>query len=433
MSPASIQEPLQLSKLKPDAESIKYLITNLDNGMMYSGSHKLYEKGVFPDGYWQSSRNSIFNDLFYGMKPNMFKYEIMDSGDHAEMKNLERDFHKKEDVKNNPMYYNLANAGGAYKIAVRSELCEHLVQLIKNKKFEVEKPERVDELNKLKKLQVRVEVPPVDEIVNKMKEKGDPSNADRILIWEDIVEDMIGDGNRTLLAATKAKYPFVFTNRIPREIIEEHEINEDEMIRIGQLLNPVATLKVPTDEETIIGTLLGYNKNYNTPIDAPSNREYIKSLGFSTKKAKALVEKAQQRKSLNDLDAVGKTCISYAKNDENIVKEINNLEDEDTIVSTGSSGSPLRLLADTIDLMMEKPNWTTLIVKPYHNVESNRRAWEGEYVKNKKTGKTEFKEGHKQIIHQRLSHITPEFNDDGNPRIIMMDIMPHFQSKITKG
>ncbi len=433
MSPASIQEPLQLSKLKPDAESIKYLITNLNDGMMYSGSHKLYEKGVFPDGYWQSSRNSIFNDLFYGMKPNMFKYEIMDSGDHAEMKNLERDFHKKEDVINNPKYYNLANAGGAYKIAVRSELCEHLVQLIKDGKFEVEKPERVDELNKLKKLQVRVEVPPVDEIVNKMKEKGDPSNADRILIWEDTVEDMIGDGNRTLLAATKAKYLFVFTNRISREIIEEHEINEDEMIRIGQLLNPVVTLKVPTDEETIIGTLLGYNKDHNTPINCPSNKTYITDIGYSIQKANSLIKKAEDRKAVNDLNAVGKTCISYDKNDDNIVKEINNLEDEDTIVSTGSSGNPTRLFVETIDLMMEKPNWTTLIVKPYHNVESNRRAWEGDYVKNKKTGKMEFKEGHKQKFHKRLSHITPKFNDDGIPRTIVMDSMPHFQSKTTKG
>ena len=44
----------------------------------------------------------------------------------------------------------------------------------------------------------------------------------------------------------------------------------------------------------------------------------------------------------------------------------------------------------------------------------------------------EFKEGHKQTIHRRLSHIKPEFNDDGIPRTIVMDSMPHFQSKITK-
>ena len=92
--PNSIKE-FDLSALKPDAESIKYLITNLNNGMMYSGSHLLYERGVFPDGYWHSSSNSEFINLFYGMKP-MLKYEIIDSGDHAEMKNLERDFHKKD-------------------------------------------------------------------------------------------------------------------------------------------------------------------------------------------------------------------------------------------------------------------------------------------------------------------------------------------------
>ena len=40
--PKSIKE-IDLSALKPDAEAIKYLITNLENGMKYSGSHKLYE------------------------------------------------------------------------------------------------------------------------------------------------------------------------------------------------------------------------------------------------------------------------------------------------------------------------------------------------------------------------------------------------------
>ena len=65
--PSSIKEH-DLSKLKNDAESIKYLITNIENDMKYSGSHKLYERGVFPDTYWQSSRNPEFNELFYSRK-----------------------------------------------------------------------------------------------------------------------------------------------------------------------------------------------------------------------------------------------------------------------------------------------------------------------------------------------------------------------------
>ena len=429
--PKSIKE-IDLSALKPDAEAIKYLITNLDNGMMYSGSHKLYEKGVFPDGYWNSSRNSEFIEIFYGMKP-MLKYEIIESGNYAEIKNLERDTHKKEDVINNPKYYNLANAGGSYHEPVRRELCKHIVKLIKDGYFDVDKPERTDLLNELKKLQVRVEVPPVDEIANKMREQGDASNSERVLIWEDEEEDMIGDGNRTLAAATKAKIPLVHTARIPIEFIKEHGITELEMTRVGQYMNPVQTLKEPTAEETIIETILGYNRDNNTPINCPSNKTYITDIGYSIQKANNLIRKAEERKSVNDLNAVGKTCISYAKNDDNIAKEVNKLEDEDTIVSTGSSGNPTRLFVETIDLMMEKPNWTTLIVKPYHNLESNRRSWEGDYVKNKKTGKMEFKEGFKQTFHKRLSHITPKFNDDGLPRTIVMDSMPHFQSKITKG
>ena len=429
--PKSIKE-IDLSALKPDAEAIKYLITNLDNGMMYSGSHKLYEKGVFPDGYWNSSRNSEFTEIFYGMKP-MLKYEIIESGNYPEIKNLERDTHKKEDVINNPKYYNLANAGGSYQHPVRMELCKYIVQLIKDGYFNVDKPERVDVLNTLRKLQVRVEVPPVDEIANKMREQGDASNSERVLIWEDEEEDMIGDGNRTLLAATKAKIPLVPTDRIPTEFRREYGITEVEQIIIGQLKNPVQTLKEPTDEETIIETILGYNKDYETPINCPSNKTYITEIGYSIQKANNLIKKAEDRKAVNDLNAVGKTCITYDKKDPRIKEIVGELEDDVTIVSTGSSGSPLRLLADTIDLIGEKPNWTTLIVRPYHNVESNRRAWEGDYFKDKKTGKMKFKEGHKQKFHKRLIIITEEFNDDGIPRTIVMDSMPHFQSKITKG
>ena len=153
-----------------------------------------------------------------------------------------------------------------------TELCKHIVQRIKDGHFNVDEPERVDALNKLKKLQVRLEVPPVDEIANKMREQGDASNAERILIWEDEEEDMIGDGNRTLAAAIKAKILLVLTDRIPSEVKKEYGITEDEMKRIGQLKNPVQTLKEPTDEETIIETILGYNKDNNTPINCPSNK-----------------------------------------------------------------------------------------------------------------------------------------------------------------
>ena len=431
--PKSIKE-IDLSALKPDAEAIKYLFTNLENGMKYSGSHKLYEVGVFPDTYWQSSRNPEFNELFYSMKP-IFKYEIIDSGDYTEMKQLESQTHRREQVNSNPMYYNLAVAGGAYQEPVRSELCKYIVKLINEGHFRIQELKRVEDLNKLPKLQVRVEVPDVTEIANKMREAGDARNADPVLIWE-LDEDTVGDGNRTLKAATKAKIPLVSTDKIPEAFIKEYDVSLDEMIRVGQLLNPKPEKESePTDEETIIETLLGYEKNFKTPIKAKSNRDYITDLGYSHQKASKIIATALERHSVEKVNAEGKTCIQYSGvKDKRIVDIVNGLQDDDTIVITGSAGAPKTLLADAIDAMEKNLDWQTLIIKPYLQEESIRRNWDGYWSRNTKTGKRKFIEGKKVNLERRLSLIT-EYSPktkDGIPRTIVIDHMPHYQSKITR-
>tara|TARA_R100000353_G_scaffold44580_1_gene35820 strand:+ start:294 stop:1610 length:1317 start_codon:yes stop_codon:yes gene_type:complete len=433
--PKSIKE-IDLSALKPDAEAIKYLFTNLENGMKYSGSHLLYERGVFPDTYWQSSRNSEFNNLFYSMKP-IFKYEIIDSGDYVEMKQLESQIHRKEKVNSNPMYYNLAVAGGAYQEPVRSELCKYIVKLIKDGHFRSKTLWRVDHLNTLDKLQVRVEVPDVSEIANKMREAGDARNADPVLIWQ-LEEDTIGDGNRTLKAATKAKIPLVSVDIIPKAFIEEYGLTMDEMIRVGQLLNPKPQKESePTDEDTIIETLLGYVKTHGTPIKAKSNKDYIIDLGYSHQKATNIIATALEQQANNDINAKGKTCIKYdgGKNNPKIKEIVNGLEDENTIVITGSAGTPLRIVADAIDAIDLKPDWQTLIIKPYFEKETNRRAWDGVVNVCSKTKKRTFKVGTKVAVERRLStylRYSPT-TEDGIPRVIFMDSMPHYQPKMTKG
>ena len=432
--PSSIKEH-DLSNLKPDAEAIKYLITNLEDGMKYSGSHKLYETGVFPDTYWQSSKNPEFNGLFYSMKP-IFKYEIVDSGDYDEMKQLESQIHKMEKVNSNPMYYNLAVAGGAYQEPVRSELCKYIVKLIKDGHFRDETLWRVEDLNNLDKLQVRIEVPDTTEIANKMREAGDARNADPVLVWQ-LDEDTIGDGNRTLDAATKAKIPLVSVDKIPKEFIKEYELTIDEMIRVGQLLNPKPQKESePTDEETIIETLLGYEKNFKTPIKAKSNKDYIIDLGYSHQKASNIIATALEQQANNDINAKGKTCIKYdgGKNNPKIKDIVNGLEDENTIVITGSAGTPLRIVAGAIDAIDLKPDWQTLIIKPYFEKETNRRAWDGVVNVCQKTKKRTFKVGTKVAVERRLStylRYSPT-TEDGIPRVIVMDSMPHYQPKITR-
>jgi hypothetical protein len=431
--PKSIKE-IDLSALKLDAEAIKYLITNLDDGKMYSGSHLLYEKGVFPDTYWQSSRNPEFNDLFYSMKP-IFKYEIIDSGDYTEMKQLESQTHKREQVNSNPMYYNLAVAGGAYQEPVRSELCKYIVKLINEGHFKIAELKRVEDLNGLPKLQVRVEVPDITEIANKMREAGDARNTDPVLIWE-LEEDTVGDGNRTLKAATKAKIPLVSVDIIPKAFIKEYDITLDEMIRVGQLLNPKPEKEnEPTDEETIVETLLGYEKKFGTPIKAKSNRDYITDLGYSVQKANNIIAKALERFSVEKVNAEGKTCIKYSGlKDKRIVDIVDGLQDDDTIVITGSAGAPKTLLVDAIDAIEKNLDWQTLIIKPYLQEESIRRNWDGYWSRNTKTGKRKFIEGKKVNLERRLS-VFLEYsrtNKDGIPRNIVIDHMPHYQSKITR-
>ena len=110
------------------------------------------------------------------------------------------------------------------------------------------------------------------------------------------------------------------------------------------------------------------------------------------------------------------------------------MEDENTIVVTGSAGTPLRILADAIDAINTKPDWQTLIIKPYYEKETNRRGWEGVSNVCPKTKQLILKEGHRVKVEQRLSTFLKysPTTEEGIPRVIVMDHMPHYQSKITK-
>ena len=208
-----------------------------------------------------------------------------------------------------------------------------------------------------------------------------------------------------------------------KEFIKEYELTVDEMIRVGQLLNPKPQKESePTDEETIIETLLGYEKKFGTPIKAKSNRDYITDLGYSHQKASTIVATALERHSVEKVNAEGKTCIKYSGlKDKRIVDIVNGLQDDDTIVITGSAGAPKTLLADAIDAMEKNLDWQTLIIKPYLQEESIRRNWDGYWSRNTKTGKRKFIEGKKVNLERRLSLIT-EYSPttkDGIPRTIV--------------
>ena len=103
-------------------DAFVYEYTNIENGKKYVGSHL----GEVGDGYWHSSRNLEFIDLFSDMIP-IFEYKILDVGSFDEMKNLEAKIHKDNKVVSNPMYYNFAVAGSAFKVPVRQNLIKDFI------------------------------------------------------------------------------------------------------------------------------------------------------------------------------------------------------------------------------------------------------------------------------------------------------------------
>ena len=181
-------------------DAFVYEYTNIENGKKYVGSHL----GTLGDGYWHSSRNLEFIDLFSGMSP-IFEYKILGVGSFDEMKNLEHKIHSDNKVVSNQMYYNLGAAGSAFKVPVRQDLIKDFVlPKIVDGDFNV-----LDSWNKsllldrspdsiVKALQVRYEDnPKVCEIRNRIAAKGDASKCGRILMVEKEGECyLIINGNR---------------------------------------------------------------------------------------------------------------------------------------------------------------------------------------------------------------------------------------------
>ena len=284
-----------------DAYVYEYL--NVDNGKKYVGSHL----GEYGDGYWHSSTNIEFIDLFSGMSP-MFEYKILAVGTYAEMQNYESKIHKDNNVVKNPMYYNLGVAPSAYKVPVRQNVIKDFVMAkIDAGDFNVSELwnkstllERGDD-SPVSALQVRYEDnPKVIEIRNRIRAKGDASKCGRILMVElGGGKYLIINGNSTLLAVE----PLDFVSKlrvaiIPKSFIDQHDINESELRYIGQLMNPEQEIvTTPTSEDDLIKTLQQFYVESGKKIkfNCDYNLNYIYSiLNCSSQKAGAIAKKSKK-------------------------------------------------------------------------------------------------------------------------------------------
>ena len=373
-------------------EAFVYSYTHVGVGKTYVGSHL----GNLGDGYWQSSRNPEFLDLFSGLTP-VFDYKIVAIGSYDEMKNLESKIHKDEKVVSNPMYYNLGAAGAAFKLPVRVSFIEDFV-LPKILAGDFNVPDKwsksvlLDRSHtgkiKVKALQVRFEDNKlITEIANRIALKGDTADCERTTLVE--LGDgwyLIIDGNSTLEAIRNNGNVTQHRVRIiPKEFIDHYGINEDELRHIGHLLNPgQETIKQETTDDDLIKTLQKFYMDSEGKIkfNSPYSLQYIYSVKkCSPQKATAIAKKAKKEYLEKNRIYSGKKVIDYdsSRNPRNYVKveeRVKELEDDNSIVVSYSSGAPKTLSLNIIDAINAQPTRHRIIAVIYHNEDDNQKNWE---------------------------------------------------------
>ena len=376
-------------------DAFVYEYTNIENNKKYVGSHL----GTLGDGYWHSSRNLEFIDLFSGMSP-IFEYKILGVGSFDEMRNLEAKIHKDNKVVSNEMYYNLGAAAAAFQVPVRQDLMKDFVlpKILGGDFNQLDKWNKSDLLDRgpnsrVKALQVRYEDNPlVIEIRHLVKQKGDTSDCSRIIMVElGNGLYMIIDGNSTLLAVSTID--FVTKLRvaiIPKDFIDHYDINLDELRYLGQLLNPEnEIIKTPTSTNDLIKTLQSFYVESNKKIKFNSDYSlnYIYSiLKCSPQKAGSIARKAKKDYQTNAKLKSGSKVIDYHSkrqplNHDKVIKRVEELKDDKgrVVVVHGSTGAPKTLSLTIWDAILNHPNALKFIAVIHHDSDEVYEKWESSH------------------------------------------------------
>ena len=377
-------------------DAFVYEYTNIENGKKYVGSHL----GTLGDGYWHSSRNLEFIDLFSGMSP-IFEYKILGVGSFDDMKNLESEILKDNKVVTNPMYYNLAVAGSAFKVPVRQDLIQDFVlpKITIHEDFNVPDAWNKSDLldrgpnSKVTSLQVRYEDNPlIIEIRHLVSMQGDASKCSRIIMVElGNGHYMIIDGNSTLLAVSTLD--FITKLRvaiIPKKFMDHYQINLDELRFLGQLLNPESeVIKTPTSTNDLIKTLQSFYVESNKKIKFNSDYclNYIYSiLKCSPQKAGSIARKAKKDYQTNAKLKSGSKVIDYNPkrnplNHKKVVKRAEELSDDKgrVVVVHGGTGAPKTLSLKIWDAILDNPNALRFVAVIHHDSDEIYEKWESDY------------------------------------------------------
>ena len=419
-------------------DAFVYEYTNIENGMKYVGSHL----GTLGDGYWHSSRNLEFIDLFSGMSP-IFEYKILGVGSFDEMKNLEAKIHKDNEVVSNKMYYNLAAAGSAFKVPVRQDLIKDFVfPKVDKGDFNISELWNKSDLldrgpnSKITSLQVRYEDNPlIIEIRHLVSMQGDASKCRRIIMVElGKGRYMIIDGNSTLLAvstidfATKLRVAI-----IPKKFMDHYEINLDELRYLGQLMNPESeVIKTPTSANDLIKTLQSFYVESNKKIKFNSDYclNYIYSvLKCSPQKAGSIAKKAKKDYQTKAKLKSGSKVIDYHSkrnplNHKKVVKRVEELSDDKgrVVVVHGGTGAPKTLSLTIWDSILNNPDALRFIAVIHHDSDEVYEKWESDYrdvVRNRVTKTLKSMKPLDGVVDER------GVKRDGVERTFRFEEMPH--------
>jgi hypothetical protein len=318
--PASFNESeIHLGNPPAQYESYLYKYTHLETGKMYIGIHK----GRLGDKYWHSSKNEEFNQALSTEK-NVFKFEVLRYGSHQAMEVAESRMLHAVDAKNNPMYYNLSNGMKLHHDSPPDvEMMQILVEKIKSRDGLTVTRESIDDIAVLKRVQVRLAEDEAHkrEIKERIEDAGgDTSNCSPVVIYEGRGpngEDLIGDGNHTVMAASEAKHCTVIpVIRIPKSVHKEY--TDAELKAIGNLLNkkpdnikkPVSIDDAVKHLEDIVSkgvTLEQFAK------DEDAHREYLQICGFTSKQITKIIGRVKKSIKNQEFLKANKLWIDYTK------------------------------------------------------------------------------------------------------------------------
>jgi len=424
-------------------DAFVYEYTNIENGKKYVGSHL----GTLGDGYWHSSRNLEFIDLFSGMSP-IFEYKILGVGSFDEMRNLEAKIHKDNKVVSNEMYYNLGAAAAAFQAPVRQDLIKDFVlpKVLCGDFNQLDKWNKSELLDrgpdsKITALQVRYEDNPlITEIRHLVRLKGDGNDCSHIIMVElGNGRYMIIDGNSTLLAVSTID--FVTKLRvaiIPKDFIDHYEINLDELRYLGQLLNPESEIiKTPTSTNDLIKTLQSFYVESNKKIKFNSDYSlnYIYSiLKCSPQKAGSIARKAKKDYQTNAKLKSGSKVIDYHPkrnplNHKKVVERVKELGDDKgrVIVVHGGTGAPKTLSLKIWDAILDNPDALRFVAVIHHDSDDVYEKWESDYrdiVRNRVIKTLKSMKPLNGVIDER------GVKRDGVERTFRFEEMPHEESDI---